>query len=162
MKLGGQGKRDAEIGSRRRGKGLSSGGSRGGARGGGPPLFLDQTRARRPKKMCWETAPPLSKGLDDRPPPYLKVWIRHSSPSPLFLLCLSPCPALTSFLELPLTVFDRYFYKRNISRATPRIGLSFFNHFLVSLYNTDSFIRRTHNCRLQRVFLSHKRPDSTR
>ena len=24
-----------------------------------------------------ETASPLSKGLDDRPPPHLKVWIRH-------------------------------------------------------------------------------------
>ena len=137
-------------------------GGPGGGGGRAAPLFLDQTKARRPKKVFWETVPPyLSKGLDDRPPSYLKVWIRHCSPSPLFLLCLSPCPALTSSLQLPLTVFNRHFYKRNISRATPRIGLSFFNHFLMSLYNTDSFIRRTHNCRLQRVFLSHERPDST-
>ena len=32
------------------------------------PLFLDQTEARRPNKILLETAaPPLSKGLDDRP-----------------------------------------------------------------------------------------------
>ena len=62
----------------------SSGGSRRGARGGrgrAPPLFLDQTEARRTEKFFWETAPPppLSKALYDRspPPPYLKVWIRH-------------------------------------------------------------------------------------
>ena len=35
-----------------------------------PPLFLDQTEARRAGKIFWETSPslPLSKGLDDRPP----------------------------------------------------------------------------------------------
>ena len=40
--------------------------------GGPAPLFLAQTEARR------ETTPPppLSQGLNDRPP-YLKVWIRH-------------------------------------------------------------------------------------
>ena len=54
-----------------------SGGSRGGARGGGgrPPIFLDQTGVRGPKKYflepapphlgIWMTAPtPLSQGLD--------------------------------------------------------------------------------------------------
>ena len=64
----------------------TSGGSRGGARGGGggggraPPSFLDQTEARRTEKnFLRDLPPPLSKGLDDRPPPppYLKVWIRH-------------------------------------------------------------------------------------
>ena len=47
-----------------------------------PPLFLDQKEAR--KKLYLETGTPpnpLSKGLDDRPPPlpppYLKVWIRN-------------------------------------------------------------------------------------
>ena len=35
-----------------------------------PPLFLDQTEARRAEKFFLETAPPS-------PPPYLKVWIRH-------------------------------------------------------------------------------------
>ena len=49
-----------------------SGGSRGGAQGArGPPLFLDQTEARRPKKIFLENTPPLSQGLDDRPPPSL-------------------------------------------------------------------------------------------
>ena len=36
-----------------------------------PPLFLDQTEARRAEKFFLETAPPPS------PPPYPKVWIRH-------------------------------------------------------------------------------------
>ena len=46
--------------------------------GGPPPLILDQTKGRR-KKL--ETGPPptLSRGLDDRAPSYLKVWIRHYS-----------------------------------------------------------------------------------
>ena len=56
-----------------------SGGSRGGARGARlPPLFLDQNSL--PKLLFWEATPPphpLCKGLDDRDPPYLKVWIRH-------------------------------------------------------------------------------------
>ena len=51
------------------------------SRGPSPPLFFDQTEARRAEKFHLETALSLSKGLDDRPPPplppYLKVWIRH-------------------------------------------------------------------------------------
>ena len=47
------------------------------ARGDRPPLFLDQTEDQRVEKKFFETAappPPLSQGLDDRPPPlYLKV-----------------------------------------------------------------------------------------
>ena len=46
-------------------------------RGAGSPLFLDQTEAQRAKKISLETPSPLSQGLDDRAPPYLKVWIRH-------------------------------------------------------------------------------------
>ena len=41
---------------------------------GGPPLFLDQ------KKFRLDHLPPLSQGLDDRPPPptsNLKDWIHH-------------------------------------------------------------------------------------
>ena len=55
-----------------------SGGSRGGPRGTqAPPLFLDQTEARRAEKNIFGDAPsPLSQGLDDQGPPYLKVWIR--------------------------------------------------------------------------------------
>ena len=43
------------------------------------PLFLDQTEARRAPQKFLETAPPLSQGLDDcpPPPPYLTVWIHH-------------------------------------------------------------------------------------
>ena len=49
-----------------------------GARGGlGPHLFLDQAEARRAKKNLFGDRPPLSQGLDDQAPPYLKVWIRH-------------------------------------------------------------------------------------
>ena len=51
---------------------LLSGGSRGGARGGrGPPLFLDQTEARRAENFFGDPRPPppLSQDLDDRPPP---------------------------------------------------------------------------------------------
>ena len=53
-------------------------GSRGGAqRGPAPtPLFLDQNEARIAEKS-FESAPPLSQGLDEPPPPYLKVWIHH-------------------------------------------------------------------------------------
>ena len=45
----------------------------------GDPLFLDQTEARRAEKIFLTPVPPplLSKGLDDRPPSYLKIWIRH-------------------------------------------------------------------------------------
>ena len=46
-----------------------SGGSRGGA--WVPPLFLDQTVARRAEKIFFWNPPPPS------PHPYLKVWIRH-------------------------------------------------------------------------------------
>ena len=47
-----------------------------------PPLFLDQTQAQRGEKI-WggDRPPPLSPGLDDRPPPRdMKVWIRHCYP----------------------------------------------------------------------------------
>ena len=47
--------------------------------GGPPPLFLDQTEARRAENCLGRPDAPLSKGLDDRPPPYLKVWIRHGT-----------------------------------------------------------------------------------
>ena len=44
-------------------------GSRGGAlRGPAPtPLFLDQNEARRAEKKDFESAPPLSQGLDEPP-----------------------------------------------------------------------------------------------
>ena len=55
---------------------IVSGGSRGGARGARPPLFLDQTEARRTEKNVFD--PPLISWAGYPPPPtYLKVWIRH-------------------------------------------------------------------------------------
>lgn len=59
-----------------------SGGSRGGGQGAqAPPLYFDQNGAQRAGKKYFETAPPLSLGLDDRhvpsPPPSLKDWICH-------------------------------------------------------------------------------------
>ena len=56
-----------------------SDGSSGGTWKPPPPLFLDQTDSRRAEKIFfwWPSPPPLSKGLGDRPPLYLKVWIRH-------------------------------------------------------------------------------------
>ena len=47
-----------------------SGGFRGGARVAcPPPYFSTKMRPEGPKKIFLETAPPLSQGLDDRPPP---------------------------------------------------------------------------------------------
>ena len=40
--------------------------------GTAPPYFLDQTEAWRAEKILFGD-PPLSKGMDDRAPPYLKV-----------------------------------------------------------------------------------------
>ena len=51
---------------------MYSGESRGGARGGPPPLFLDQTEARRAEKI-WG---------GDRAPPYLRVWMTAPPPLP--------------------------------------------------------------------------------
>ena len=36
--------------------------------GPGAPLFFDQNEARGAEKIYLETGPPLSQGLDDRPP----------------------------------------------------------------------------------------------
>ena len=41
-------------------------------------LFLDQTEAQRAERKTFRDAsPPLSQGLDDLAPPFLKVWICH-------------------------------------------------------------------------------------
>ena len=49
-----------------------------GTRGDQPPLFLDQTKARRAEKIFWRPLPPpyLRVGVTGAPP-NLKVWIRH-------------------------------------------------------------------------------------
>ena len=45
------------------------------------PLFLDQTELRRAeKKFFWRPAPPLSQGLDDRPPSL--IWRSGSATAP--------------------------------------------------------------------------------
>ena len=59
---------------------MASGGSRGGARGTRPPFIFGQNgRPKGRKNFFGRPLPPLSKGLNDRPPPpaYLKDWIRH-------------------------------------------------------------------------------------
>ena len=64
---------------------------------GPPPLFLNQTEARRAEKVFFETAPPppLSQGLDDRPHLLSKVL-------DLDWYCLvSSIPAQTQKLEPP-------------------------------------------------------------
>ena len=48
-----------------------------GEAGGSPPLFLDETEVQRDEKIIFGDHPALSKGMDDRPPPYLKIGIRH-------------------------------------------------------------------------------------
>ena len=49
--------------------------------GPAPPYFSTKMRPEGPNKIFWGTGPPpLSEGLDDRPPhppSYLKIWIRH-------------------------------------------------------------------------------------
>ena len=44
--------------------------------GPGPPLNFRPKWGRKGGKTFFWAPPPLSEGLDDRPPPYLKVWIR--------------------------------------------------------------------------------------
>ena len=64
----------------------SSGGSRRGVRGAQPPLIFRPNGGPNgrnfffwggAKFFFWDRPPPISQGLDDRSPPYLKVWIRH-------------------------------------------------------------------------------------
>ena len=46
--------------------------------GGSAPLYFEtKMRPGGPTTFFLRPGPPLSQGLDDRPPSYLKVWIRH-------------------------------------------------------------------------------------
>ena len=46
-----------------------------GEAGGSPPLFLDETEVRRAKKIIFGDRSPLSKGMDDPPPPLIsRIW----------------------------------------------------------------------------------------
>ena len=54
--------------------------------GPSPPLFFDQTEARRAEKFHLETALSLSKGLDDRPPPFPLISRSGSGTEPC-LIC---------------------------------------------------------------------------
>ena len=57
---------------------LYSGGSSGGAWGARPPSFRSKWGPKARKKFFSDRPPPpLSQGLDDCAPPYLKVWICH-------------------------------------------------------------------------------------
>ena len=53
---------------------LYSGGSSGGAWGARPPSFRLKWGPKARKKFFWDR-PPLSQGLDDCAPPYLRVWM---------------------------------------------------------------------------------------
>ena len=47
---------------------------------GSPPIFLDQTEARRDEHcFFWRPPPSHLRVWMTAPPPYLKIWIRHSS-----------------------------------------------------------------------------------
>ena len=59
-----------------------SGESSGGARGGRPPLFLDQTEARRAEKIFLETAPGISRTL-------INSWRQKMKPSSVTAIKLS-------------------------------------------------------------------------
>ena len=54
------------------------------------PLFLDQTEARRVEKNFFETAAPLSQGLDDRPPPPSLIW--RSGSASVHAICIFYSP----------------------------------------------------------------------
>ena len=50
---------------------MASGRSKVGAQEDRPPFILGQTEAQRDEKNILQDHPPLSKGMDDRPPPPL-------------------------------------------------------------------------------------------
>ena len=56
-------------------------------RGPGSPLFSDQTEARRADKIFFGDRPPLSKGLDDRPPPLISRSRSDTAKSAWLILC---------------------------------------------------------------------------
>ena len=67
--------------------------TRGGAQGGHPPPhhFSTKMRPKGPKKIFFEAGPPLSQGLDDRPPtPLPLIWRSGSVPSEACLGLLTP------------------------------------------------------------------------
>ena len=71
-----------------------------------PALFLNQTEARRAEIFFLEERPPLSEGLDDRPPPYLKVWIRALS-TPATQAIVSLCRSISDKIEVATIAIDK-------------------------------------------------------
>ena len=71
-----------------------------------PALFLNQTEAWRAEIFFLEDRPPLSKGLDDRPPPYLKVWIRALS-TPATQAIVSLCRSISDKTEVATIAIDK-------------------------------------------------------
>ena len=69
--------------------------------GPGLPLFLGQTEARLAEKVFFGDRPRLSKGLDDPPPPYLMVWIRHCIRCVTLQLCVNRSPILSGMVLVP-------------------------------------------------------------
>ena len=95
---------------------VTSGGSRGGAGGFLPPLFLDQTEARRAEKNFWETTPP-----------YLRVWM--TAPPPL---SEALDPPLVSNINLLLTISIPY--QEKVMRINKMITKEKNADFLVRKY----------------------------
>ena len=114
--------------------------------GPGPPLFLNQTKTRRAQKMFLETAPPFSKGLDDRAPlpPYLRVWM-PGPPSPLISGSgwPGPPPPLSQGLDdrVPLPPYLRVWIRHWFGRR-PGDGLfSSWKIFFSFYFSTFSLTR---------------------
>ena len=94
---------------------LFSGGSRGEARGARPPLFLDQTKARRVEKNFLRPAPPLYLRVwMIAAPSCLKVWIQH---------CYLP-PKLLQYSSLRSKRFQSSFCANVRAEAKKRFLLS--------------------------------------
>ena len=65
------------------------------------PLSFRPNWSPKGWKTFFRDRPPLSKGLDDRPPPYLKVWIRHCIRCVTLHLCVNRSPILSGMVLVP-------------------------------------------------------------
>ena len=77
--------------------------------GGAPPLFLDQTEARRAENCFWRPPPPYLRVWMTAPPPYLKVWIWLGTGNMNIALLISvmfpPCGNMLIYFSMYATRF---------------------------------------------------------